>query len=196
MKKSLLAICIAASMAFSATTIADDEPKTTIEDEGKVHITWHNYDDYQDIRPATQTRGSFRRQVFKQFNKHFEKLAEALPGNHVLKLTVTDVDLAGMVFPNNGPIPIRGGFINMGQTGMDIRVMEPIHIPRMDFSFELVDENQEVLLSDNVELKDMAFFDRTTTRVRHRPFAYEKRMIEDWFEDTIESVYAENLVKK
>ena len=180
---------------LSLSAAAEEDLDSVVEDEGRVHILWQGYDRYRDIQPAAQTPATFRRQLFHELNKHFEKLAEVLPDNHLLKVTVTDIDLAGMVFPNTAPIPIRGGFINMGQTGVNIRVMEPVHTPRMDFSFELVDNNNSVLLSDTVALKDITFFDRSTTRVRHKPFIYEKRMIEQWFEDTIMPVYADSLVR-
>jgi hypothetical protein len=163
MKRYFLTALLAGSVVYASTSFADEEQKTTIEEEGRVHITWQSYDKYRDIKPSNQSRSKFRRNVFKQFDKHFEKLAKSLPEDYLLKLTVTNIDLAGMVFPNNGPIPIRGGFINMGQTGMDIRVMEQVHVPRMDFEFELLDNNGQVVLSDSVKLKDMAFIDRATT---------------------------------
>jgi len=195
MKKSLLVVCSALLLGSSTLVLAQGNPDSTLEEEGKVHILWQNYDSYRDIQPGAQTPSTFRRQVFNELNKHFEKLADVLPENHLLKLTVTDIDLAGMVFPNTRPIPIRGGFINMGQTGIDIRVMEPVYIPQMDFSFELIDNNNKVLLSDTVALKDITFFDRSTTRVRHKAFAYEKRMIEQWFEDTIVPVYEDKVAR-
>lgn len=194
MNRLLIAALLIASAMHTNTIMAEEEQKTVIEDAGRVHITWQAYDTYRDIKPVNQSRGNFQRSVFKEFDRHFEKLANDLPQDHILKLTITDVDLAGMVFPNTVPIPIRGGFINMGQTGMDIRVMEAIHFPRLQFDYQLLDESGNTLLTDTVNLKDMGFMDRSTTRTQTRAFVYEKHMISRWYRETIAPEYAQELV--
>ena len=87
-------------------------------------VSWTDYKKYRDIRPSNNGgRKHFRESTFKNFEKHFTKLAESLPEGQVLKVDVTDVDLAG---DTNA-----GGINNM-------RIVKDIYFPRMNFSYQLV----------------------------------------------------------
>ena len=176
MRKILLPIAISLSIIGSGSALADKKDLTVVEEEGRVKITWQSPQDYRDIRPSNQTRKSFRNQIFNEFDETFEKLAEELPEGQLLEVTVTDVDLAGQVWP--------GSFVGVGHGADDIRVIKRIHIPRLEFSFNLKDADGNVLKTGEVKIKDMNFLDRLSVRFRERPFPYEKRMIREWFNDT------------
>ncbi|MFC3094341.1 DUF3016 domain-containing protein [Alteromonas sediminis] len=176
MRKLLLVSALSLSTMTSATAIADEKDQTVKNEEGRVLITWQSPQDYSDIRPSLQSRRSFRKQVFRELDEAFEKLAETLPEGQTLHVTVTDIDLAGQVWP--------ASFVGIGSGGEDVRVVKRIHIPRMTFSYVLKDASGNDIKADDVKIKDMGFLDGLSVRFSERPFAYEKRMLKDWFGDT------------
>tara|TARA_B100002003_G_C14064169_1_gene512173 strand:- start:336 stop:863 length:528 start_codon:yes stop_codon:yes gene_type:complete len=168
MKKSLsIATLLAAGLMYQPVMAA-----------AEVKINWHEPDSYQDIRPSNQSRSSFRKMVFADLEQYMTKLAEDLPDGQTLSMTVTDLDLAGEVWPAS----LLGG---MG--GADIRLVKPVYIPRMSFSYTLKDASGSVLQNAEVKLKDMAFMDRGTRASRRAEnLTYEKAMLKDWFEKALE----------
>ncbi|MBO9491032.1 DUF3016 domain-containing protein [Endozoicomonas sp. G2_1] len=133
-------------------------------------VEWNEPEKYRDIRAGNETRKHFQNRVFKQLGDHFSKLAEQLPEGQTLKVKVTDVDLAGDV-----------NFGGMNQ----VRIIKRVFSPRLEFSYQLLDkQNQEVTASD-VDLKDLGFLDNhLKLRYRNRSFGYEKQMLDDWFSET------------
>ncbi|MCI2284941.1 DUF3016 domain-containing protein [Colwellia sp. MSW7] len=61
----------------------------------------------------------------------------------------------------------------------------------MNFSYQLIDANGSVMLTDDVILKDMSFMMGASLRYRQESLGYEKKMLDDWFFDT----FKEQLVK-
>ncbi len=162
MKQStLLVTMIAMTLLFTANTYA-----------AKSEVTWKDYKSYRDIHEGHEGRKQFRERTFKEFEEHFAKLAEKLPEDQTLKIEVTDVDLAGDTHVG----------INR------VRVIKDHYIPRMDLSYQLVDSNNKVLLADEVKIKDMNFMTTSTLKYRSKPLAYEKKMLDDWFEDTFKDL--------
>lgn len=180
---SVLAVLIC-SCTWSITSLAEKEDFTEKNEEGRVHITWQSPQNYRDIEPVMQTDESFRSHIFEELDKELEKLAKDLPEGQLLELTFTNIDLAGKVWP--------GSFIGMGLSGGDVRVVKRIDIPRLAFSYVLKDKDGTELKADEVNIKDMNFLDRLPGRYRDRPYAYEKRMLREWFDDTLLSEAAKS----
>lgn len=133
---------------------------------GTATIEWTNPDDYRDIRPGNESRKHFRERTFKEFEKFATKLAAKLPEGYELKLNVTNLDLAGNV--------------EFGRT-QQIRIIRQIHFPKIDFDYQLLDANQQVLAAEQVSLKDMNFLHHIKTRAGTESLGYEKRMLSEWF---------------
>ncbi|RRS10101.1 DUF3016 domain-containing protein [Pseudoalteromonas sp. J010] len=136
---------------------------------GEVSVTWKDFKEYRDVRPGNETRGSFYERVEKQFTKHMEELAEQLPEGYKLAVSFDEIDLAGDV--------------HYGIS--DIRVIKPIHFPRLEISYQLTDQAGKTIAQENaVKLKDMSFMDRIK-RGLDESFYYEKRLLTEWFEDDL-----------
>ena len=162
MKKSMITLLtIATFVLFPQLTYA-----------ATAEVTWTDYEKYRDIKPSGENRKYFRERVFKKFEKHFTKLAEMLPEGQVLKLDITDVDLAG---------DTHSGGINQ------IRIIKDIFFPKLNFSYTLHDANGSVIISDNVELKDMTFMMTNTLKYKNKSLGYEKKMLDEWFTGTFKS---------
>jgi len=141
-------------------------------------VTWTDYEKYRDIRPSGNGgRKQFRESTFKNFEKHFAKLAERLPEGQVLKIDVTDVDLAGDT--------LAGGIDR-------IRIVKDIYSPRMNFSYQLVNADGSEVVADKVVLKDLSFMTGSKLKYRNDSLGYEKKMLDDWFFD----VFKEHIIEK
>jgi len=129
-------------------------------------VTWTDYEKYRDIHPGDGNKKSFRERTFKNLEKHFAKLAANLPEGQVLKIDVTDVDLAG---------DTMAGGINR------YRIVKDIYFPRMNFSYQLVNADGSEVLSDDVVVKDMNFLRGSSLKYRNDSLGHEKKMLDDWF---------------
>lgn len=152
-----------------------------------VEINWQNPENYRDVRPTSETRTSFREHVFSQLGEYMEKLAETLPDQHTLQITVTDLDLAGEVWP--------ASFVGLGTSASDVRIIKNIDIPRISFSYSMRSNNKnnkDVVKQGEVDLKDMGFMDRPNRFFDSDNLRYEKTMLKNWFEDTFPLEVAKN----
>ena len=148
-----------------------------------VDVTWQDPDKYSDVRPANENRVRFRERTFESLEKYFDKLAEKLPENEKLSITVTNLDLAGQVWPSS--------FVFGNATGSDVRIIKRVDIPRMSFSYTLTDASGKALKSADVKLKDMSFMDNPSLIARNEFLGYEKEMLKDWFQEEM----ADKMVK-
>jgi hypothetical protein len=146
--------------------------------QAEVEIEWDKPEKYRDVRPSNESRKRFRDATFERINKYMNKLASTLPDNKKLFMKVSDLDLAGEVWPSS--------FVGLGHSLSDVRVIKNIDIPRMNFSYQLLDESGKVLQQAEVKLKDMSFLDRSSHSFRNEPLRYEKDMLKRWFEQEFE----------
>jgi hypothetical protein len=135
-------------------------------------FTHADADDFQDIRATDQGQGRFEERVLKNLEEHFQKEAAALPAGHEMRVTLTDINLAGFIeYPNPMRFP------------MGLRVIRNVDFPQMSFTYEVRDESGELISSGEEELSGMSGF-RFTSMVQRNadPLRYEKAMISEWFD--------------
>lgn len=141
---------------------------TTTAQAADVKVTWTEPGQYRDIYSGNQGKKRFQESTFKELEKHLLKLAKVLPESQKLEIDVTDVDLAGDVHASS----MR-----------DIRVIKDIYFPRIKFSYKLINEEQAIIHSGNVNIKDMNFMMGNSSRYRNKALGYEKKLLDDWFKD-------------
>lgn len=173
---SLLGSAVALPLLFSSAPVVAAEVK----------VTWENAEKYTDVRPANESRKRFRERTLAALEEHIVELASKLPESQKLTMTVTNVDLAGQVWPSQ--------FVGFGVgAANDVRVIQRVDIPRMTFSYTLSDEQGAVISSaEEVQLKDMNFMESNIRTNRGDTLSYEKIMLEDWFNDTFTTNVAAN----
>ena len=140
-------------------------------------VTWGDYKKFRDIDSGNEHRKPFRERTFKEFEKHFTKLASTLPEKQMLKVDVTDVDLAGDT-----------RFDSTNQ----IRVVKDLYFPRLNFSYTLIDEKGQVIQEETIVLKDMNFMQGGNLKYRSKALGYEKKMLDKWFKDTFSDMPAKS----
>lgn len=170
---SLLSISFFSKAGQTDSEIIDNERNFE-----RVQIKWVNPKKYTDIRPSNESRTRFKKHVFSQLEEHFEELSADLPEGQLLKIMVTNVDLAGRVEP--------GSFVGFPNGGGDIRIMRQIDIPRIQFEYTLTTDNGQIIRSETVKLKDMNYLMRSNHAfVSREAFGYEKRMLTEWFNNSL-----------
>lgn len=133
-----------------------------------VNVNYVNPDKYADlpINPWV------RQVVLEDLAGYFNDLGKNLPEGQVLTVDITNIDMAGRPTSSNRGAKYR-------------RTGGAAEWPRIELRYTLV-ANGQVLDSGTAQLKDMAYRDHidlpsgVTDRLR-----YEKRMVKEWFEQTI-----------
>ena len=104
---------------------------------------------------------------------HFDRLARHLPDGQVLRVDVTDVDLAGEV-----------DSFSMHR----LRVMGQLpDAPRLGLKFELR-QGDRLLAQGEEQLTDLMYLDRRIGRREDGPLVYEGRLLDQWFDTRIKTV--------
>lgn len=113
-----------------------------------------------------------REQVLKELSEYFGKLGEKLPEGQDLALEVTDIDLAGREYPNM-------------RSGRELRILKgTADWPIMNLRYTLSRDGQ-VLKTGDARLSDMNYMQRINRFSDSDSLRAEKRMIEEWFDETI-----------
>jgi hypothetical protein len=125
------------------------------------------------VKPETfvdiKDNNGFRQdEVLKDIEAHLIAQAQKyLPGRDV-RITVTDVDLAGHVEP-------------FGRSATWVRVMRTITLPSLSLNYEVL-EAGKVVQQGKAELRDMNYQDGFIGYFSSDALRYEKRMIDRWFQ--------------
>jgi hypothetical protein len=169
MKKYLIAPALLASMLIATPSLA------------KVEIEWQSYEDYSDIRPVNESRKRFAKNTFKRIEKYMVRLMRDMPEDQTLSLVVTNLDLAGRVQFAGTAVSFRPGFPSIGNNALDLRIIDTIDYPSIEFSYTLTDARGNVIRSGEEDIKDLDFQNRTLVVPRNQSLRYEKQMLKDWF---------------
>lgn len=132
---------------------------------GTVEVQWLKPDNYADAGRS----GVDRERVMKNLGDHLQKLGKQLPDGQVLKLTVTDLNLAGEIEPFRWH---------------DLRVLRGrADWPQMSLRYTLSADGR-TLKSGEAQLQDMGYNLSSPANLRQEDLGYEKRMVNDWFKAT------------
>ncbi|MGF1735280.1 DUF3016 domain-containing protein [Photobacterium satsumensis] len=135
-------------------------------------IEWQGVDNYRDIKTVAQSQLRYEKHVLKALSDVFAKTAEQnLTHGQMLKVTVTDLDLAGEV--RYRP-----------QLARDMRVLTDTTPPRITFSYQVI-QGDNVLKQGNEKISNLGYLSSVIGPSRDRPFAYEKQLITNWGKKTL-----------
>jgi len=143
---------------------------------GEIKVNWFEPEEYTDVKGADESDKRFQKRTFHQFEKFFTKLSKKLPEDVQLSLKVTNVNLAG---------DVRYNF----NASREIRLITDIYWPAIEFEYQLTSKNK-VIDKGEVKLKDMAFMSRGSVNRRSEVLKYEKRLLNDWFDDHVQTQLA------
>jgi hypothetical protein len=151
---SLLCACLAAAASAANAGTVDVRFVNTRQYADAGNTAWEEEANLQAIDRHLKARGQ-----------------RWLPANHVLKVDVLDVDLAGAVRPFHG--------------GTEIRVLRGgADFPRIHLKYSL-EVDGKVERSGDEWLTDLNYTGRLTGERSSESLHYEKRMIDEWFKARI-----------
>ena len=131
---------------------------------GTVIVAYDQPERFTDIGPTRDME-----MVQKTLTGQLEALAAAgLPDGQTLRLTITDIDLAGEIPPAS-------------RHWHDVRVMgKQLDWPRINLRYSL-QAGDRVLAEGSDTLSDMAYLMRSPLGQAHGRLPYEQRLLSDWF---------------
>lgn len=136
--------------------------------EAKVDVEFANPEKYSDI--ANRWKGP------REFEDGINGLRAALiqrgeavlaPGQDLL-IVVTNVDLAGRIYPN-------------AFGGERIRMIKARFYPSIEFRYAVVENGGKIVREGFVNLSDPGFLDRYNRYFRDDILHFEKPMLDEWF---------------
>lgn len=127
---------------------------------------------FLDVRATQESQTKFEQTVMSELEEQFREEAAALPDNQTLKVTVTDVDLAGDIEYFHRWYPFG------------LRVIRNVDVPRLEFSYELRDANGEVIKAGEENIRDLNFRGQVLVQRNLEPLDYEREMISEWYAKT------------
>lgn len=141
----------------------------------KIEPAFENVDDYRDLSVSGLSEKKSLPILKTELEDALPPLARRyLPESTTLRLTFTDIDMAGDIQP----------WRNIHNA--DIRYVERIYPPRLEFTYELVDEDGEVLREGEESISDLSFQMNAAASIRanRETFFYETTLLEDWVRKT------------
>ena len=149
-----VAVCVLLSAAALQAMAAVEVEFVKPENFSDIGNRWKSQrvadEDLSSLRAALKQRGE----------------AVLNPGQD-MKITVTDVNLAGKVYPNG--IGVEA-----------VRNIKPHFVPSMEFSYVITDAAGTVR-EGRAEIVAPSFMDRFNRYWRDDPLHFEKPMLDDWF---------------
>ena len=136
-----------------------------------LEIDFKTPEDYTDISPGFEgTQFSIEDYTYA-LQEHLNTLASKLPSTYMLQMTMTDIDLAGNTQLYN------------------VRVIKPIYAPRLVFSYQLKDEQQQVIAKDDVNITDRAFMNNISLKYQDDFVGFEKQLLDGWFKKAFATIH-------
>ncbi len=123
---------------------------------------------FTDVRD--NMTGDYKRTTYLDQLRDYllEQAKYFVPDGHTLKVTFTDIDMAGDFEPWRGP------------QFSDIRIVKDLYPPTIKLTFRLVDADGKVVKEGTRELRDLAFMMKITMGFRDDPVRHEKALLDDW----------------
>jgi hypothetical protein len=153
------ALCATAANAVSRTDVTFDHPE--------------NFTDVKDRAiPTDKGRDNILSNIRTFVVDHADR---TLPEGYSLKMTFTDIDLAGDFEPQRGA------------QWDDVRIVKSIYPPAFKFTYSVMDASGRVVKQGSENIRDMTFDNRITFD-RSDPLHYEKDMLDDWIRSNLRSL--------
>lgn len=152
--RSLSPVIALATLALAASAQA----------AGSVEVKFVGADKFSDAG-----RGSVEiTRTAEALGQYLQSLGKKLPDGQVLKVSITDIDLAGE--------------LQLGRTN-EVRVVRGrADWPRIELSYTL-EQGGDVLKSGQAKLADLSYTQTTPSPRRNEAYGYERYMLERWFNE-------------
>ena len=161
----LLASTWLAATAASAIAKDDTAPKPA----SRTEVIFFEPQNFTDATDTYNGGDKSRAAVLDQLKDYLQqRVPMYVPEGYTLKITITDVDLAGEFEP------WRAGALR------DVRIVKEIYPPRINLAFKLTNAEGETVKAGERVLRDLTFQMSASPASNNDPLRYEKAMIDEW----------------
>jgi len=169
---SLLCLSLLALAGSGCESLAVKNAAAAEAAAAKVEVEFVDPENFTDVKDALVATEKGRAHTIEQVRRYLvETAARHVPEGQHLKITVTDIDMAGDY-----------EFWGRGARD-DIRIIKAIYPPSIDLAFVLSDvASGAVVKEGSRRLHDLAFQMRIDPR-QTDSLRYEKALIDDWLRD-------------
>ena len=159
--KILLAALLGLSPALALNAV---EARTV----ARAEVLFFEPQKFTDVRDSYMG-DSDRTTYLEQIRDHLLQQAKYyVPEGHTLRVTFTDIDMAGDFEPWRGA------------RWDDVRIVKDIYPPSMKLAFQVIDAEGKVVKEGKRELRDLAFMMKISMTFRDDPVRHEKALVDDW----------------
>jgi hypothetical protein len=169
--KTLRLLSVFLGLAAGALYASDSKSATS-----RINVSFDHPENFTDVKDRALPTDKGRDEILSNIrNFMMDQADRILPAGDSLRITFTDIDLAGDFEPQRGP------------QWDDVRVVKAIYPPAFNFSYTVTDASGKVLKEGTEHIRDMTF-DTRITFDRGDPLHYEKDILDDWMRNTLRNI--------
>jgi hypothetical protein len=142
----------------------------------RVDVVFDHPENFTDVKdraiPTDKGRDSILYNIRTFITDRSDRM---LPEGYSLRITFTDIDLAGDFEPQRGA------------QWDDVRIVKSIYPPAFKFSYAVMDAAGKTIKQGSENIRDMTFDTRITID-RDDPLHYEKDVLDDWMRSNLRNL--------
>lgn len=142
----------------------------------RTEVIFDHPENFTDIKDHDMPTDKGEAAILANIHDFVVDLADReLPPGFTMKITFTDIDLAGDFEPQRGA------------QWDDVRIVKEIYPPAFKFTYSVMDPAGKVVKQGSENIRDLDFQTRITLD-REDPLHYEKDILRDWLSSTVRNL--------
>jgi hypothetical protein len=142
----------------------------------RVVVDFDHPENFTDVKDAAFPTDKGRDNILSNIRAYIvERADRLLPEGYSLRMTFTDIDLAGDFEPGRGP------------RWDDVRIVKSIYPPAFKFAYSVMDPSGKIVKQGTENIRDLTFDNRITFD-RSDSLHYEKDVLDDWMRPNLRSL--------
>jgi Protein of unknown function (DUF3016) len=169
--KTLRLFSVFLGLAAGALYAADSNASTS-----RINVLFDHPENFTDVKDRALPTDKGRDEILSNIRNFLVDHADRiLPAGDALRITFTDIDLAGEFEPQRGP------------QWDDVRIVKSIYPPAFNFTYTVTDASGRVVKQVTEHIRDMTF-DTRIVFDRGDPLHYEKDVLDDWMRSNLRNI--------
>jgi Protein of unknown function (DUF3016) len=139
----------------------------------RIEVVFDHPENFRDVKDSYMPTDKGRDAILSRIREYLVSRATPLvPAGDALKITFTDIDLAGDFEPGHGA------------RWDDVRIVKDIYPPSFKFSYAVTEPSGRVVKQGNEDIRDLNFQTRIVLDTSDT-LRYEKDILGDWTRSTL-----------
>jgi hypothetical protein len=162
-----------ALLGLAACTLCATDAKASVRTE----IVFDHPENFTDVKDGDFGTEKGRDTILSNIRVFLaERSDHALPDGYSLKVTFSDIDLAGEYEPWRG------------SQWDNVRIIKAIYPPAFRFTYSVSDPAGRVVKQGSENIRDLDFQMRVADPTNDDPLRYEKSMLSDWVRSNLRNI--------